>query len=178
MSPSLGNSFWFAILMIGILTFGVGCNQHRYKPAKRRAAVRKTTLPVSETVANDGTRWSSLPMARRLGTLPFRNGLGSTLPGGRGFGGTLPMRNWSTLPKNWSTLPGRIGAGGLSTLPGREPYPGYRRAWSTLPGRGGVNGMGTLPQRRQYLEDRFQLRNWSTIPSRGGVGGLNTLPQR
>jgi hypothetical protein len=129
--------FRAAIFVLGVVVIFSGCNQHRYKPAKWRAAARKTTLPVDDKLSTSNVRWTSLPMARK-GSLPMRNAGGSTLPNRGGIGGTLPMRNWSTLPgRGMTTLPLR--GGGMNTLPQRQTYPEYRlprRNWTTLPRAG------------------------------------------
>ena len=129
--------FRATIFVLGVIVISSGCNQHRYKPAQWRAAARKTTLPADEKLSTSSVRWTSLPS--RMGSLPMRNAGGSTLPNRGGIGGTLPLRNWSTLPG--------------------------RRRMTTLPLRGG--GMNTLPQRQTYPEYRLPRRNWTTLPQAG-----------
>ncbi len=146
-----------ACMLLCLFLISFGCNQQRYKPAKWRAAARNTTLPDNETTTANGARWNSLPMTRG-GTLPWRSAGGSTLPS-RGVGGTLPLRNWSTLP----------GGRGVTTLPQRDggrwefPLPNG----STLPNRGRVGGVNTLPQRQTYPENRMPRGNWTTLPRAG-----------
>ena len=139
------------IFLIGVAVISSGCNQNRYQPAQWRAAARKTTVPVREEVPGD-LRWTSLPKTR-MGSLPLRSPGGWTLPN-RGMGGTLPMRNWSTLP----------GGRGMTTLPQRRGRWDIRQNWGTLPNRGGVGGMNTLPRRQTYPEYSRPRRNWSTLP--------------
>lgn len=152
LEKSLNTVLRATILLLSVVAISSGCNQQRYEPAPWRAAARKTTLPVNNTLIANGSRWSSLPM-NRMGTLPFRNAYGSTLPNRGGFGGTLPMRNWTTFPNQ----------GGMSTLPQRGGGRwGQRPIGSTLPDRRGIGRMNTLPQR--YPEYRVPRRNWSTLP--------------
>ena len=157
----------------------VGCNQQRYKPAKWRAAARKSKEKQTETGSEKA--WTSLPgrnSANVWGTLP-----------GRSANGTLPFRNGTTLPdgsRRWSQMGGTMPARGMGTLPQRGNFGTLpERRWQKLPARGAMGTlpqrkpMGTLPSRRKSYEISTETlsetastklaplkREWRAIPSR------------
>jgi len=139
---------WIGFVLLAV-TFLVGCNQQRYKPAKWRAADRN-----QKKEDNAEPDWGPIPSN---GTLPNRSG--STLPGRGGStlpyrGGTLPFRGAGTLPfrDENGTLPMRRGMG---TLP-------MRRGMSTIPQLGSRIG-STLPQ-RSWQRDPVPRRSINTLP--------------
>lgn len=140
----------------------VGCNQQRYKPAKWRAAARKSKE--KQTEIGTSNSWTSLPgrnSANVWGTLPGRKGAG-----------TLPFRNGTSLPdrsRRWSPMGGTLPARQMGTLPQRGNFGTLpERRWQKLPARGAMGTlpqrkpMGTLPRRRKTYEISTETKSVST----------------
>lgn len=178
------------LVALAMICFSIGCEQQRYSPSTwTPAAGSNGTLPGVGQLGPEGNR-----------TLPGRDG---TLPG-RGDAGTLPGRNFVSLP--WraggqSSLPVRTGTG---TLPGRSPIVVSRPKKKQKPALPSLDGkpVWDVTEKRQmqrapgkpglYMGQDNPLaglssnafrqgRSGSTLPARGStlpMRGGSTLPFR